>query len=547
MNIGAVLRRAAAGAVALGTLVATAVVAGPGVARAAITPAAGIQIRAGHSAKCLAIKGGSLVDQGALIQYTCGDNYANDKFRVEARTGGYLIVGNQSGKCLADPGNSTANNTAIVQLTCADTYRNNLWKFEAVAGRTTFRVRNVFSDKCLNVPSSSQDINVAVVQYTCGTSTTALNDQFYFPPSLGSTIGALSPQADGPIVAVQGGAAAGAALGPLVYAYTNDAGRLYRAYQSDPGSTSTTVWETVGGLDQYAGHPAVAVQADGRVQVAARNAVDGDVNLTTQTTKGVNTFGTLADVGGTSPEQIVTGKLPDGKLVGFEVFNGRLWHLPQDGTSLPIGKWRIVGEGALVGEPAVVTIRDGLRVFVRNSSGAVLTAAYRNGALGDFTNLGGSFTGTPSAVTVTGYYTWVAMRDTDGRIVVKGEHSDGTFDAAWTPISDVVAAGDPSIVMDPLSGALAVVFLTTNGYVQPVLETGASSGTWHDVAANERPVRTDPKVLTFASNGGSTWGYTTRDATLTPYLFTRSDVQPGARAAGTSMFTGQALPRPPAN
>ncbi|WP_306210196.1 RICIN domain-containing protein, partial [Actinoplanes sp. RD1] len=336
-------------------------VAGVGVgataAEAAITPAAGILIKIANADKCVNVKGGSLLDSAAIIQQACNDSFTSEKWRVVPKAGGYQIVNNLSGKCLNVPNSQTANDVQIVQYTCNDTATNNLWKIEPVAGKTTLRVRSVGTSKCLSVKGNGSADQTSIVQYTCSTADTGLNHQFYFPPAA-ATFTALEPQVKGPIVGVQGGAAAGAAIGPIVYAYTNDAGHVYRAYQENPDITSGITWEALPALDQYAGHPTVAVQADGRVQVGVRGAVDGDLSLSTQATKGQNMFGALADVGGSSASQPVTGKLPDGKLVTFALVGGSLWHLPQDGTYLPYGAWRQIGGSGLVGEPALVTVRD---------------------------------------------------------------------------------------------------------------------------------------------------------------------------------------------
>ncbi|WP_306215498.1 RICIN domain-containing protein [Actinoplanes sp. RD1] len=549
----------------IGRMVAALVVAAAGVAmvpsaaQAAITPAAAVPIKAAHSNKCLNVKGGSLENSAVLIQYYCSDSFANDKWRVVPKTGGYQIVNNLSGKCLNVPNGKTDNNVQIIQYTCADTATNNLWKFEPVSGRTTYRIRSVGTNKCLNVYNNLTADSTAVNQYTCSTAATALNDQFYFPPATSASITPLAAQARTPLVAVQGGAGTGATLGPIVYAYLNDQGRAYRAYQENPDSPSSIVWEaipsadpTLPNLDQWAGHATLATQADGRVQIGLRSTADGDVNLSTQTAKGANTYGSFADVGGTSAAQPVTGKTPDGKLVTFSLVNGSLWHLPQDGTHLPYGGWRQIGGSNLVGEPALVTIRDGIRVFALDTAGAVQTAVYRNGALGDFTSLGGSgFTGTPAAVAVTGYYTRVVVRDAAGQLVLKGEKTDGTFDAAWTPVGGFVAAGSPDVVMDPLTGALAVVARADDTYVHSVFETVAGSNVWNDVAPVERAVATDPTVVTYNASGGQTWGYTVRDDNLVPYLYSRTDVRPSALSAAarakaaSPAFTEHALPKPP--
>jgi hypothetical protein len=526
----------------------------PTAAHAAITPDVAIEIKAAHSNKCLNVQGGTTANSVKLIQYTCSAAFVNDKFRVVPKgTGTYQIIANFSGKCLNVQGGLPDNSTAIIQYTCSDTATNNLWKFVAVPGKPTFRIVSAGSGKCLNISKASLDNSAPLIQYTCTTAVTTLNDQFYFPPATAASTTALPTTPKTPVVAVQGGTTA--ALGPLVYGFTDNAGRVWRAYQSDPDNASSTQWSPVPGLEQFAGHPVVNVQADGRVQISARNTADGDLWLSTQTTKGQTDFDTWQDVGGTSTFQPAVGKLPDGKLVTFALVGGQLWHLPQDGTNLPYGAWRLIGGTGLVGEPTVVTVRDGLRIFALDQAGALQTALYRSGTLGDWTSLGGSgLTGTPAAVVLPGYLSRVVVRTADGHIATKAEKSDGTFDADWTTVGDFVAAGPPAAVMDPLTGATAIVARGDDNEVHYVSETEQASGVWGTWSTPiERVIDTDPTIVTFNRQGGPAWGYTVRDADFTPYLVTKNDIgSTGLRAARTTAatvtataFTDHALPAPP--
>jgi hypothetical protein len=531
-------------------LVAAAFVA-PSAASAAVTPDVAIPIKAAHSNKCLNVQGNVPDNSVKIIQYTCSTAYVNDKFRIVPKgTGTYQIVANFSGKCLNVPNNATTNDVQLIQYTCNDTAANNLWKFVAVAGKPTFRIVSASSGKCVNVSKGSVANSAIVVQYTCATATTTLNDQFYFPPAASGSTTALPTTPKAPVVAVQGGTTA--VIGPLVYAFTDNAGRVWRAYQPDPDVATSIQWAPVPGLEQFAGHPVVNVQADGRVQISARNTADSDLWLSTQTTKGQADFGNWQDVGGASAFQPTVGKLPDGKLVTFSIVGGNLWHLPQDGTNLPFGGWRLISTSTLVGEPTVVTVRDGLRIFALDQSGALLTALYRSGSLSDWTSLGGvGLTGIPAAVVLPGYLTRIVVRDADGHIVTKAEKAGGTFDTDWSTVGDFLSAGSPAAVMDPLRGTTEIVARGDDNKVHYTSETEQASGLWRDwTMPIDRVIDTDPTVVTFNRDGGPAWGYTVRDVNFQPYLVTKNDIgstalSATARRTAASAFTDHALPAPP--
>lgn len=104
----------------------------------------------------------------------------------------YQIVGNYDNKCLNVYKASTATGAPVHQYGCSVTATNNLWRFEPVPGETTFHIISVAGSQCLNISGSSThpsgtDDGAPLIIYPCNTS--ALNDQFYFPPA---TSGALS-------------------------------------------------------------------------------------------------------------------------------------------------------------------------------------------------------------------------------------------------------------------------------------------------------------------------------------------------------------------
>jgi hypothetical protein len=534
--------------VVTGTVVAGFAIVAPGVAQAAITPAAAVQIRAGHSNKCLNVDHALTADDTKVIQYTCGASYTNDKFRVVPKgSQTFQIVAQFSGKCLNVYKNGTTDNTPVHQYTCNDTAQNNLWKFLPVAGNTTYRIQSVASGKCLNVYQNLTADNTAINIYTCGAVSTQLNDQFYFPPATAATITALPTTAQ-PVVAAQAGVNT-AAVGALVYGFVDTLGTFWRGYQSDP-ETFSPVWQAVPGNERFTGHVSVNKQADGRAQVSGRNATDGDLWMSTQTTKDTNTFYGFADVGGSTNSNPVQGVMPDGKLVDFELVGGQLWRSAQDGTNVPYGAWRYIGGTGLTGEPALAPTRDGLRVFALDGTGALQTATYAAGVLSDWTSLGGSgLNGKPAVVIRPGYAVRIVMRAADGSIVTKAQNDDGTFPADWTTIAGFTAAGAPAAVMDPTTGRVGIVARAADNTVYFVGETGQNTGAWGSwVQPYATQVVTDPSVVVYDKTSGRGWAYLVRDANNKVYAVTANEVPGGSLAAARAAnpaFTSHTLPALP--
>ncbi|HEY0001162.1 MAG TPA: RICIN domain-containing protein, partial [Actinoplanes sp.] len=484
--------------IVVGAAVGLGVVGSPAVAD---VPATGAQIKAAHSDKCLNVEKNSLANNAAIVQYTCGDSFPNDKFRVVpvGAAGAYQIVATSSGKCLNVKGALVANDTPVVQYTCVEAALNNLWTFVPVVGKPTFRIVSKQSGKCLNVSKGVLTNSAPLVLYGCTTS--ANNDQFYFPPAASAVPTPLPVTANTPVVAVQAGVDR---TGSLVYAFTDNVGRMWNAIQ-DPDNLSTVVYPPSGDLNAYAGPPQINVRADGQTQVAARNTVDGDLWLTVDEP---------VDVGGAGAGQPALGRLPNGNLVVLAVANGALWALPQDGTNVPYAGWRKVGGTDLTGEPTVVTVANGIRVFVSTTSGTVQTAIY-DGSLSGLTSLGTEqFTGKTAAMVLPGSKSRVVARNAVGQLFTKLVTDTGTSEPAWTPVGDFVAAGPPAVVLDDWLGVAAVVARGEDGLVYYTLETAQASGEWKPWGvALDRVVATDPTVVTFNQSAGTVWGYAVRDST----------------------------------
>jgi hypothetical protein len=539
--------------VAAATLASAAVLSPGTPAGAAVTPAAGIQLKAAHSKMCLNVDHDRKTNGVPIIQYTCGDAYPNDKWLVRpvGATGVYQIMSTSSQRCLHVSGAGTTDNTPIIQYGCVDTAEQNLWRFVPVAGRPTFRIISVDSGKCLNVSKASLQVNTPLIIYRC--TETALNDQFYFPPAALPDPQPLATTPDSPIVGAQGGPAVSGLPGAMVYSWTDDDGQLWHGYHEDPIDPSTLQWSLVPGTQHFAGPPQIAVRADGRVQTAVRNTADGDLWLSTQTGVGTAEFGAAQDVGGAGAQQPALGTLPNGNVVAFAVVNGAMWHLPQDGRNAPYAAWRLIGGSNLTGSPAVVPTREGVRLFALDTGGAVQTALYSYGEASDWTSLGPKqFTGQITATVLPGYRSRVVARTADGLIFTKVQKYDETFEADWFQLGDFVAAGPPAAVLDPWSGAVAIVARGADDRVYWVGEKVDEVdvfGSW--ALAHPRTVHSDPTVLTYAGPGGPTWAYLAIGEGDVPLLFRRerngSTSGGAARStpAAVPSFAEQVLPRPP--
>src|ERR1700760_3293892 len=113
-NGGFVLRRAKkVTIVAASVALAAGVVSVIGIANAATTAVAGIQIVMENSGKCLNVSGASTANGAKVVQYTCVASASNDKWKVVPKGndsdgfGLYWIQAAGSGKCLTVQGAST--------------------------------------------------------------------------------------------------------------------------------------------------------------------------------------------------------------------------------------------------------------------------------------------------------------------------------------------------------------------------------------------------------------------------------------------------------
>lgn len=175
--------------------------------------------------------------------------------------------------------------------------------------------------------------------------------------------------------------------------------------RSSAGSWSG--WTNLGG--NATSEPAVAVNADGRVQVFVRG-TDNTLSYRRQSAAGSAVWEAWTGLGGslTSPPAVAVNS--NGRLQVFiRSTDGALWTRAQTSAGGSWGAWASLG-GILSYGPAVTSNSDGrLAVFVAglNNNLYQIAQASAGGAFGAFLDLGGATTSPPSVV-----------RNSDGKLEV---------------------------------------------------------------------------------------------------------------------------------
>ena len=124
-----------------------------------------------NSNSCMDVSGVSYNDGALMQQYACS-NGANQKFTVEAVSGGYRFKANHSGKCLRATSNGAF--ASLEQRSC-DTTTNQL--FDVVsAGNGKYQLKNRAGGMCAEVANYSTANGAQVRVNTCASS--AANQQF---------------------------------------------------------------------------------------------------------------------------------------------------------------------------------------------------------------------------------------------------------------------------------------------------------------------------------------------------------------------------------
>jgi hypothetical protein len=359
----------------------------------------------------------------------------------------------------------------------------------------------------------------------------------------------VAPVSYSPTQVVQGSPVSGATVGAVEYAYVDNIGRVVYGHQEDPANALTVQWTVISGNEAYSGPPALAVQPNGQLELAAEH---GDSNVwSALQASGSPTWGAWSNAGGSMASAPVVGRQTDGSLVLFAVdANGELWDLPQSGANGAFGAWHPLGVTGLTGSLAVTTVQNGIAVVALDTTGALRTATLAAGnSLSAWTGLGGSgLTGTPAVVVYPGYRLRVFVRGGDGVIVTKMQDASGAWPADFTPVGSLAMAGSPSAVLSSASGKTEIVARGSDGNVYSTGETIQGSGVWRDWAdalVGGDTAATDPTAFTFNPGTGLTWAFVFRNADNQSRLYT---VDPSALAAAAGVqpsFADRELPIAP--
>lgn len=337
-------------------------------------------------------------------------------------------------------------------------------------------------------------------------------------------------------------------VGAIEYAYVDNAGRLVQGHQENPDVASSVRWEVISDNEQFTGQPALAAQADGRLDVTGQRA-EADVWTRTQVPRPGTGWLPWMGVGASLVAAPTAGRLPDGTLVLFGAdADGRLWRLAQSGPNAAFGSWASLGDVDLAGAPTIAAGRDGLQLIARTTAGTVRMATYYPwGQLSEWTDLGGTaVTGTPAVVGLPGFKLRIFVRMADGTVETKGQDSSGAFPAAWTPLPGLAATGSPSAVLSPVNSRITVLARGADEIVYYSDETGQATGAFGAWKAGtvDRPTATDPTAFTFTTSRGPIWGFVTRSADNQHTLWV---VNPDAVSARTvsAAFSARPLPAAP--
>ena len=337
---------------------------------------------------------------------------------------------------------------------------------------------------------------------------------------------------------------AGATLGTVEYAFTDNLGRLRYGHQPDPNLFGSVQWSPLSPGDVFSGPPALGQLSDGRVQIVGQG-TDSNYRSISRVSVENPGWNSTVQLGGSMAAPPATGRLASGVTVLFGVdADGRLWHYRQEGAS---PAWRSLGDADLTGGITVGPAQDGLRIVAIGTDGAAKTAFYHeSGSLSSWVDLGGTgFTGTPAMEVLPGYRARIVIRGEDGLLVTKYQGPTGTWPAAWETLGDLTVVGSPDIILDPLYARLAVVARGVDNRVYAIWETAVASGTWGFWADTDLgTVVTDPTAAEYTSSNGPAWIVAGVDLNSQVKVAIRSaPASAGRSAAEEPSFRPEALPK----
>ncbi|MER7662527.1 tachylectin-related carbohydrate-binding protein [Streptomyces sp. NPDC096193] len=326
--------------------------------------------------------------------------------------------------------------------------------------------------------------------------------------------------------------------GTVEFAYARHDGTVRHGRMANPNKIDEVQWSSISEISEaFTGEPSLAEQSDGRVTVTAHSIIGG-VWMLNQTARSSPEWANWSDQAGAMAQHAVTAKTPAGLLVQFAVdAGGKPWYRIQTAVNADFMGWMPLAGPKLTGlTPKFV--RDGIRLFGRNTDGTLSTALFQDdGTLSDWTSLGDqTVTGPPAVIAYPGSGIRVIATGPEGNVVTTAQSPEGGAFGAWAEVDTVAAAGPPSAVLSP-AGTIQILVRGTDGRIHHSGETALKSGLWH----SWKPVgseisATDPTAFTYLDNSGPKWAHFLRTADERVHIGT---IEPPADV------TARSLPVPP--
>ncbi|MFF7779997.1 tachylectin-related carbohydrate-binding protein [Streptomyces tanashiensis] len=338
--------------------------------------------------------------------------------------------------------------------------------------------------------------------------------------------------------------------GSIEFAYTDNIGRLVHGRIADPSDFNGVQWKTISDNEAFTGQPSLAAHADGRVSVTAHN-TSGSIWQRSQKAVSSVDWDDWNDQAGAMRQHAITAKLPSGQMVQFAADgNGAPWYRLQASANGDFMAWMPLSGTGFSGPFTAVTVRDGIQLLGKDSSGILSTALFKgNGTLSAWAPLGTqAISGTPSVVVYPGYRMRIFATDGNGNVITTSQSVEGGAYGAWTTVAGLTAQGSPSAVISPLTGLTEVVVRGTDGYIHNTGETAQGSGEWRNwQQPSSEASATEPTAFTYTYTNatGPTWAYSFRTADNQTRVYAVQQTM--AFSATTTAqdapgFTGRSLP-----
>lgn len=257
-----------------------------------------------------------------------------------------------------------------------------------------------------------------------------------------------------------------------VFVRGSDRSVLYRR-QASAGSSSWEPWTSLGGVATSA--PAVALNTNGRLQVFVRS-TEGSLYTRVQTSAG-GAWGGWTNLGGVLSWGPTVGINADGRLAVFAAgLRNDLFQIVQTSPGGAFGGWQALGS-VVTSHPAVVRNADGrLEVFFRGANHELRHVKQNipGGSWGGFQNRSGTLTTHPKVGINADGRLEVFVRGTDGALKNIWQLSPGGSWSGWSDMGGYLTSGAGAVTARQGS-FLQVLVLGTGGVLW---HRGQTAGGW---------------------------------------------------------------------